>query len=274
VVVVVNVGDGIYFRRPGFKTGRKVSKERTISEVLAELNKEFGLGMPVFVFGYWKLCRGLSIRSLRRVPTHFVIFLGNGISIENYTQALGRGTFNGIDSVLKKNGHAHVTVLTSKDDFNGAKKYIKFLDLLHDRLEQGESPEEAITGAKGKFPDSANFLRHFDKRRIGQRKNLKAHLNEEDLFEEPVDDDDDDEYSHGTVFEGDHAKQQRYWNDNVAQRVLRSFLDLKEEDREFSCTVKQIITKFNDTYQDDGVKMTKVTLKKILDDYEKNSIVE
>lgn len=217
----------------------------------------------------------MSIRSSKRVPTHVVLSLGNGHCIENYVQALGRGTFNGVESVLKANNHQHVTVLTHKDDLKMARKYINFLDEIHKRLHQGETVEGALTGATGKFPDSANFLRHATKRRIGQRKNLKAHLDGDELFEEAEDSDDDDiDVSDEDSFVGELAKKERYWEDTVAQRVLKSVVDLKEEDRKFECTKKQILEKFNDTYQDDNFRMSNDVILKILDAYEADSVLE
>lgn len=102
VVIVVFVGGGIYFTRPGFLHGRKDPNRMGISEVLNKLDDEFGLQMPIFVFGYSKMKRCISYRSDRRVPTHMVLSLGFGQSDESFIQAIGRATFNGLEIFFGK----------------------------------------------------------------------------------------------------------------------------------------------------------------------------
>ena len=178
--------------------------------------------------------RGLSCRSNRRVPTHMVLFLGKGHSMDNYVQSLGRGTFNGRESVLKANGFDHVTVLTTEADLKMARSYIQFLDLLHEKLEAGASPEDAISGVAGKFPASANFLKH-TLRKLGQRKALRNYINQDLLFNERDDeesdswDEEEEDEEDGGNYQGNVAKQQQYWNDRVAQLIFKSLVDLVDD---------------------------------------------
>jgi hypothetical protein len=73
-------------------------------KVLTKGRPESGLHVPIFVFEFFKMTRGVSCRSDKPVPTHIVAALGSGYSIENMLQALGRATFNG-KSTLEKNVH-------------------------------------------------------------------------------------------------------------------------------------------------------------------------
>jgi hypothetical protein len=277
VLIIVNTGHGICVRRPGYAKGRKVHKLRTLSEVLEQLDKDFANDVPFFLFGYHKMRRGLSCRSRRRVPTHMVLHLGKGHSMDNYVQSLGRGTFNGLHTVLKDNGFDHVTVLTTEADLNMARAYIKFLDLLHDKLVGGASVEDAINGLAGKFPASANFLQH-TKRKLGQRKKLRDCLDEKQLFREDNEEEDneaeEEDLDDESDYQGDVEKRQRYWNNKVAQRVLKSFLDLMEEERKFECTERQVCKMFNETYQFDGAEMKAGALGNILELYMKDNIVQ
>lgn len=66
VIVITTSGGGISVKYP-----RKEWKWCTLlmSEVLDLIDKKFGLGMPVIIFGYSKMRRSFSFRSLGRVPT-------------------------------------------------------------------------------------------------------------------------------------------------------------------------------------------------------------
>lgn len=154
MVVVVFVGTGIYLRRPGFENGRYIpSKQKSIVDVINHLDQEYGLAMPIFVFGWTKMRRCISYRSDRRVPTHMVLLLGNNQSDESYIQALGRATFNGLGTVLTKNGHSHVTILTSKNDFAMARKYQKYIPVLSQLIKNdgNTNPNSVVEAAKRMF---------------------------------------------------------------------------------------------------------------------------
>lgn len=148
LVVVVFVGDGIFFRRPGFLHGRYVPNQKRIADVINRLDEEYGLQIPIFVFGWTKMRRCISYRSDRRVPTHMVLLLGQNQSDESYIQALGRATFNGLETVLAKNGHSHITVLTSKNDFAMARKHQNFVQDISTRVKAGENRQDIISAAK------------------------------------------------------------------------------------------------------------------------------
>jgi hypothetical protein len=185
IVIVVYVGRGIYVRRPGFQCGRFVPNRITIGEVLDQLDEEFGLEMPIFVFGYSKMRRCISYRSEKRVPTHLVLYLGIGQSNESFIQALGRATFNGLETCLKKNGFKHVTVLLSYNDLQMARKYTNFVHEVSERLRGGVSLQQLLSDTKEKFKDESNFLRHTN-RKTGQIKRLKDSLPGQHQFEDPT----------------------------------------------------------------------------------------
>jgi hypothetical protein len=151
MVVMVFVGTGIYVRRPSFENGRCIpSTMKTIADVINQLDGEYGLTVPIFVFGWTKMRRCISYRSDKRVQTHLVLQLGINQSDESYIQALGRGSFNGLRTVLKENGHSHVTVLTPKNDFAMAKKYQEYIFVLSELIKDNgqENPKNVVDAAK------------------------------------------------------------------------------------------------------------------------------
>ncbi|CAB9510755.1 expressed unknown protein [Seminavis robusta] len=216
VVIVVVVGGGIYVRRPGFLHGRFIPNRKTVSDVIERLDELLGLDMPIFVFGYSKMRRCISYRSERRVPTHMVLYLGLGYSNENYVQAIGRATFNGLETVLKANGLSHVTVLTLKNDFSMAHKYTKFVSEVSQRLKTGATVAEVMSDGKKLFSDAANYLLHTN-RKTGQIKGHKHLLPEQRMFEDPIEDDSGDD-------SGDDSAD--YSHEDTSKRILRALLDL------------------------------------------------
>lgn len=99
---------------------------------------------PIALFGYRTIIRGTSFRPkctisvdgvkrenlFPRVPTHLVIQMGNGMSIEKMVQAFGRATYTNIPEHMRKDkadpkSLNPVTVLASLEDFNVAKTYPK-----------------------------------------------------------------------------------------------------------------------------------------------------
>ena len=185
IFVIVNVGKGTFYRSPGQKAGKKCSNQRKVSEVIAEFDSKYGLEMPIFVFGYSKMKRCISYRSSARVPTHIVLFMGQGHSVENLVQALGRATFTGKD-LLESNGHESVTYLMGSQDAAVVTKHVAYVEEIQRRLDQNETLDEAMRGAKEKLPDNTNYLRHTN-RKTGQRakKNDIGKYHHRDSFEDP-----------------------------------------------------------------------------------------
>lgn len=158
-----------------------VTNRKTVSEVLQQLDNECGLDIPFFVFGFSKMRRCISYRSDARVPSHMVLNLGIGQSNENLLQALGRATFNGFETILKKNGYKCVTVLVPKQDLQMAVRYGNFVHEVSERAKSGKTTAKAILqDAKEKFEDSSNYLR-FSNRKTGQMKGLEEYLPDQDL---------------------------------------------------------------------------------------------
>lgn len=69
VSVVTVSGRGISVKFPGKKWDHESWRNSLISNTLEHIDGKCGLHMPVIIFGYAKMRRGISFRSLRRVPT-------------------------------------------------------------------------------------------------------------------------------------------------------------------------------------------------------------
>lgn len=69
VTVLTISGGGISVKFPREKWDNESWKKSLITQTLEYIDKTFGLSMPVIIFGYTKMCRGVSFRSSKRVPT-------------------------------------------------------------------------------------------------------------------------------------------------------------------------------------------------------------
>ena len=122
---------------------------------------------PIFVFGYSQLMRGLSYRSSRRVPSHYVLLYGKSMSICRLVQAAGRAHGDQA-TVLRQNGFEHVTLLTKAHDFDTIKNYPSFLEAIKTRMAGGATLQQALQQQfEGKF--------NFSSREHGAK---KTHLQE------------------------------------------------------------------------------------------------
>ena len=121
-----------------------------MTTLLQHIDDAVGLNVPVFVFGYTKMCRGISFRSKNRVPTHMLMSLGRGHNASTVPQTIGRSTFNG-KNVLKENGFHCVTVLTTANDYIVCRKMQAYVDFIYDRIQSGDTFSEAVTGAVSCF---------------------------------------------------------------------------------------------------------------------------
>jgi hypothetical protein len=177
IEVVVNVGKGIFHRKLGDPPGEwRWWKGVKLSDVLNYLDKS-GLHVPIFVFGFFKMTRGVSCRSDLRVPTHIVARLGPGYSIENMLQAVGRATFNG-KSLLEQNvgAGAKVKVLTNESDFKALQLYQTFMTNQQVNCQNGNTTaDEPTSSFRLAWPEAkANLekeLSGLTSRRLGQRPN-------------------------------------------------------------------------------------------------------
>ena len=114
VTVITFSGRGISIKTPNEEWDHERWEKSLIGDALKDIDEQYSLKMPVIIYAYTKMRRGISFRSADRVPTHMVLSLGRGHSISNVVQTLGRATFNG-KHLLIENGFDNVTVLmTSK----------------------------------------------------------------------------------------------------------------------------------------------------------------
>lgn len=237
MAVLVAFGRGMEVRLPGYAKGRFIRRRlKTISEVIEQVDKIVGLETPIAIFGYSRMCRCVSFRTSSRVPTAMILSRGPGYSLEDFIQALGRATFNGL-SVLRDNGHDKVTILTNHDDFTSARKYYVFVEAINSIL--SNNPEinimEAFRGAAKKFPDEANFIRHTN-RKIGRRKDLKEKVPFREQFEEPLN------------FDESEGKRQNYWGNLVVQRIFTLFSEMADGNHGFRCSTEDLTDAYNSSY--------------------------
>jgi len=215
-VVIAFSGKGMSVKFPGMKWEYNKWKKSLIGKLLEHIDEVYGSGVPVFIFGYTKLCRGISFRSSDRVPTHMVMAMGRGHNISTIVQTLGRATFNGKD-VLKENGFDYVTVLTTSNDYTLCTKVQEYINVVAQRIDAGDTFAEAVTGANVKIPDSANFLRHTF-REIGKIKGGRSE------FEKIV----NMENIPGGLSPDEEETKEKFWDDEGAQKLLRSLARLRK----------------------------------------------
>lgn len=69
VTVLTISGRGISVKFPSEKWEHESWRKSLITHTLEYIDEAFGLSMPVIIFGYTKMRRGVSFRSSKRVPT-------------------------------------------------------------------------------------------------------------------------------------------------------------------------------------------------------------
>lgn len=216
IAVMVVIGRGIMVRLPR-KGWVEMKKYSLISDAIEDIDETCGLETPLFIFGFSKMRRGVSFRSSRRVPTHFLVALGRGYNCSNVVQTLGRATFNG-KSILKENGFSHVTMLTNHQDLRMASKMQEFIEEIYRRIENGCDFYDAV---KNEMHDNANFLRHTS-RELGLLKGQRHTLLDMTNF--------------GNIIELDKADvitKENIWNDEVAQKIVRTIMNLLDSHLQF-----------------------------------------
>lgn len=175
--------------------------------------------------------------------------MGQGHSVENLVQAVGRATFTGKD-LLKRNGHDSVTFLMESRDYTVVKKHVSYVQEIQRRLDRGESLDEAMRGSKQKLPDDTNYIRHTS-RKTGQRakKYDIGKYHHRDSFEEPSGDQ-----------ESDLIVKEKYFNVEIAQKVMFILCDLKTKEvaPNSSFAAEDISDAYNDVF-DDSKPITKAS---------------
>ena len=70
MVVITVSGNGISYRPPNTEEWDDDTYMKSlIGTLLRDIDDKYGLDMPVMIFGYTKMQRGISFRSDKRVPT-------------------------------------------------------------------------------------------------------------------------------------------------------------------------------------------------------------
>jgi hypothetical protein len=229
--------------------------------VITQIDIKYGLEMPLFIFAFSKMRRGISYRSSKRVPTHIVILLGRGHNASNVVQAMGRATGNW-KSVLESNGFNHSKILTASNDYTMAMKVDAYNEEVSRRVkDDGKSFYEAMTGADEKMPDAANFLRHTF-REIGQLKGQRASFKKLVNFVEPEDE---------SLTPDEKNAKTKFWEDAEAQRLLRTLLELSKY--RIPVMVADIDEAYNDTFRDDRPKIKPGILNKLLRQFMDDALI-
>lgn len=69
MVVITVSGNGISYRPPDTDEWDETYEKSLIGTLLRDVDDQHGMEMPVMIFGYTKMQRGISFRSDKRVPT-------------------------------------------------------------------------------------------------------------------------------------------------------------------------------------------------------------
>lgn len=216
IIVIAFVGRGISVKFPGKDWEHEKWRTALIGKVIKNIDedKEYGLDMPVFIFGFSKMRRGISFRSDRRVPTHMTMMLSRGHNLSTVIQTLGRATFNGKDT-LQTNGFQHVTILTTQMDYEIGISVQCYLDEVSSRVKSGESFKDALTGSNKEHSDAANWV---DKsfRKTGALKTTKHEYRNRVIFEERTE-----------LNENEKKIKEKLWDAKDAQTLFRSLIRLQ-----------------------------------------------
>ena len=168
IAVFVSVGEGILLKLPRDDDWTKYDQTVDISHVVSLVDRlNNGMKIPVFGFGFSKFFRGVSCRSHRRVPTHLIHGIGDGHSIDNMIQAMGRATFKGKDILARNMGPGYkVQLLTSQADYETMRKHQLTIRDVCQSHQEGSTFQEALRSATDTFGDYTDL----SKKRAGQRK--------------------------------------------------------------------------------------------------------
>jgi len=137
-------------------------KAKVFSEILEVIDTYYPT-RPVLVFGYSQLVRGISYRSRRRVPSHFILLYKDGMPLCRLVQAAGRAMGEQA-SALRANGFGSVKLLTQTGDFDAIRAYPEFLLKIKERMSSGMSLNDAL---QTKFGGEFNC---FNGKTVGQKK--------------------------------------------------------------------------------------------------------
>ena len=137
-------------------------KAKIFTNVLQDIDRYYP-ERPVFVFGYSQLVRGISYRSSRRVPSHFILLYKDGTSLCRLVQAAGRAMGEQA-SVLRANGFMDVKLLTQTQDFDAIRAYPEFLKTVGERMSSGMTLKAAL---EQQFAGKYNV---FHGKTVGQKK--------------------------------------------------------------------------------------------------------
>lgn len=241
LIIITVVGKGVSVKYPEddwhHSWDNPERRDVEASDIIREIDNDdqYVLQTPVAVLGYFKLNRGLSIRSDLRVPTHMISSLGRGYNCGAVSQNMGRATGNG-KSGLNNNGFKHVTMLATDSDFQMVRAMVQFLKEVQQRLADGETFVESVTGSNTRFPDAINFAR-YTYRELGSVRGLRKKFKLMVQYEELT-----------RLSEYDKRTKERFWNDMPMQQLLVTLL-LKGQDNETEYSEEMVAADIEGEYE-------------------------
>jgi len=233
--------------------------------VLNEVDGAVGLEVPIFLFGFAKMTRGISCRSDLRVPTHMILSLGIGHSIDKMIQAMGRGTFIGKSTLLQNRPEdPSVKILTTVCDYETMIAHQRFVLHIQKLTESGVTFADALSKAKTKIPKEFDF-KSLSPRKIGQRKKDDNDERFEEMFpfEERAQSDE--------LTEAQNATRLKFSEDVRVNRTMRVLLELDAKGAKVANPIENIMEAYNDTFKgfpisEEYNRITKTALTKALND--------
>ena len=176
-VVIVVTGEssfGLSVKFPNAEWDKKTWKDECFGTLLEHIDEKH-LETPVMLFGnYSSMGRCFSFRSIRRVPTAMILYLGLNHSMQTLEQLAGR-VLGYNKSVLEENGFDSPILLTTEEDFKTIQTYAKNIKRTIERMKQGDTLEQAMHGTNEPIPHELAFFAKTD-RKLGKLKGQREQM--------------------------------------------------------------------------------------------------
>lgn len=224
-------------RYPGRRKSVPIEKSKDITKVIQEINDNFGLEIPVLAFGFSQFNRGVSIWSRDRVVTHIAGVRGPGYNILEMYQLLGRACFQGKD-ILERNGHEHVTILTTGSDYDMVYHIEKFFERFFERMEKSPESLSAVMSnmlvdLEAFFPADANIFRSCN-RQLSPNKRHKTEFIDSISYKGAK-----------KLSAGEEDIRTRCWDNPRVQRFMRTLIRLHEMNPDQWFDARDVQNSFN-----------------------------
>jgi len=132
-----------YRRRERVRTNELRGKAKDFETVLDMIDIDFPT-TPIAVFGYSQMVRGVSYRSSKRVPSHYVLLFGKAMSLCRLVQAAGRANGNQAQVLIENTGDSTVKILTTPADYDAVRNYPTFIEKIRAAMVGGLNLQQAL----------------------------------------------------------------------------------------------------------------------------------